>query len=89
MASAKVIEPINTDAESNTGSQAASESRQPIELPDLTQSGLVMIETAPDKIAEVPEEALAPVKRPRIRPSYLAEPDTTSSEPLVQIETRD
>lgn len=89
VASAKVIEPINTDAESNTGSQAASESRQPIELPDLTQSGLVMIETAPDKIAEVPEEALAPVKRPRIRPSYLAEPDTTSSEPLVQIETRD
>lgn len=84
-ASAKVVEPINIDAES----QAASEPRQPIELPDLTQSGLVMIETAPDKIAEAPEESLAPAKRPRIRPSYLAEPDATSSEPLVQIETRD
>ncbi|MXS85399.1 S1 RNA-binding domain-containing protein [Nitrosomonas sp. HPC101] len=89
--SIRVTEPINTNAESGAKPQAASasESRHPIELPDLAQSGLIMIETAPDKISEIPEESLAPVKKRRSRPNHSAEPDTTSSEPLVQVETKD
>jgi len=89
-ASIRIAEPA-TDiaAESGTELHVSSEPRHPIELPDLTESGLVMIETAPDKIAETPEESLTPVRRPRVRPNHSEESDATSSEPLVQIETRD
>ncbi|MCC6916731.1 Rne/Rng family ribonuclease [Nitrosomonas sp.] len=64
--------------------------RPVIELPDLAQSGLVMIETAPDKIAEVTEEAPpAPVRRPRTRSGHSAKSEAGDTEPLVQVETRD
>ncbi|WP_292977030.1 hypothetical protein [Nitrosomonas sp.] len=88
-ASIQTTEPVGIESQSDTESQVSPEPRQPITLPDLAESGLVMIETAPDQIAEVSEESLAPVKRPRIRPSHSAELDTTDSEPLVQVETRD
>lgn len=55
------------------------------ELPDLTKSGLVMIETAPDKISDRVEELPLP-KRPRRKPTVLK--TEGSSEPLVQIETK-
>ena len=89
-ASIQTTEPVvSIESQSDTESQVSPEPRQPITLPDLAESGLVMIETAPNQIAEVSEESLAPVKRPRIRPSHSAELDTTDSEPLVQVETRD
>jgi len=88
-ASVQTAEPVSTESHSDTESRLSPEIRQPITLPDLAESGLVMIETAPDKIAEIAEESLAPAKRPRTRPSHSAEPDTTDSEPLVQVETRD
>ncbi|MCO6428780.1 Rne/Rng family ribonuclease [Nitrosomonas communis] len=62
-----------------------SEPRAVIELPDLTKSGLVMIETAPDKVSEIVEE-FNPPRRPRHRPVALK---TIESEPMIQIETKD
>lgn len=61
------------------------EPRAVSELPDLAKSGLVMIETAPDKVSETVEE-LTPPRRPRRKPIA---PEKTESEPLVQIETKD
>jgi ribonuclease E len=61
-----------------------SEPRAVIELPDLSKSGLVMIETAPDKVSETVEE-LSPPRRPRRKP---AASKTIQSEPLVQVETK-
>lgn len=90
-ASVQITEPptsINIESESWT--PASPEPHQPVtKLPGLAESGLVMIETSPDKIEEVSAESLLPAKRPRVRPSHAAEPDTTSTEPLVQVETKD
>lgn len=55
------------------------------ELPDFSKSGLVMIETPPEKVEMVTEEIVIP-KRPRRR---IKEPVVTQAEPLMQIETRE
>lgn len=59
--------------------------RAVIELPDLSKSGLVMIETAPDKVSEVVEELSPPKRKPRRKPAVSK---TIQSEPLVQVETK-
>ena len=53
-------------------------------LPDFSESGLVMIETPPDKVEMVSEEVVIP-KRPRKKTKSTVEP----TEPLIQIETRE
>ncbi|UJP05204.1 MAG: Rne/Rng family ribonuclease [Nitrosomonas sp.] len=55
------------------------------ELPDFTQSGLVMVETPPEKVGVATEET-APPKRKRRK---VKEAVSASPEPLVQIETRE
>lgn len=55
------------------------------ELPDFSKSGLVMIETPPEKVEMVTEEIIIP-KRPRRR---IKEAVVTQAEPLMQIETRE
>ncbi|TXI29759.1 MAG: Rne/Rng family ribonuclease [Nitrosomonas oligotropha] len=57
----------------------------PKELPDLSKSGLIMIETPPEKVEMVTEEIIIP-KRPRRRVRKAA---TTPTEPLMQVETRE
>ncbi|PTQ76925.1 RNAse E [Nitrosomonas oligotropha] len=57
----------------------------PKELPDLSKSGLIMIETPPEKVEMVTEEVITP-KRPRRRVRKAA---TTPTEPLMQVETRE
>jgi ribonuclease E len=54
-------------------------------LPDFSESGLVMIETPPEKVEMIAEEIVIP-KRPRKKTKPTAE---ASAEPLVQIETRE
>lgn len=63
----------------------SSKSRSLSELPDLTKIGLVMIETAPEKVSDTVEELSLP-KSPRRKPTILR---TDESQPLVQIETKD
>ena len=57
----------------------------PKELPDLSKSGLIMIETPPEKVEMVTEEIIIP-KTPRRRVRKAA---TTPTEPLMQVETRE
>ena len=67
---------------------AATKSPEPIavkELPDFTKSGLVMIETPPEKVELVTEEIILP-KRPRKR---IKEAVDMQAEPLMQVETRE
>ena len=67
---------------------AATKSPEPIavkELPDFTKSGLVMIETPPEKVEMVTEEIILP-KRPRKR---IKEAVDMQAEPLMQVETRE
>jgi len=54
-------------------------------LPDLSGTGLVMIETPPEKVEIISEEIVVP-KRPRKKAKPSLE---TSAEPLIQIETRE
>ncbi|MDV6344191.1 Rne/Rng family ribonuclease [Nitrosomonas sp. Is37] len=63
----------------------SAEPRAVSKLPDLSQSGLILIETAPDKVSETVEETNPP-RRPRRKPTTLK---TIESEPLVQVETKD
>lgn len=55
------------------------------ELPDFSKSGLVMVETPPEKVEIVAEEIIIP-KRTRRRVKKVT---TAPSEPLMQIETRE
>ncbi|MER2513997.1 MAG: Rne/Rng family ribonuclease [Nitrosomonas ureae] len=55
-------------------------------LPDFTESGLVMIETPPEKVEMATEEIIIP-KRPRRRKTKQA--SDAPAEPLMQIETRE
>jgi ribonuclease E len=55
------------------------------ELPDLKKSGLVMIETPPEKVETTMEEATAP-KRPRRKIKDVIAAETG---PLMQVETRE
>ncbi|WP_394809188.1 ribonuclease E/G [Nitrosomonas sp.] len=67
---------------------AATKSPEPIavkELPDFRKSGLVMIETPPEKVELVTEEIILP-KRPRKR---IKEAVDMQAEPLMQVETRE
>lgn len=55
------------------------------ELPDFSKSGLVMIETPPDKVEMIAEEIIVPKRtRRRVKKDAIA-----PSEPLMQIETRE
>lgn len=55
------------------------------ELPDFTKSGLVMVETPPEKVEIAAEENIIP-KGPRRKAKQIAD---TVVEPLMQIETRE
>ncbi|HRB96611.1 MAG TPA: ribonuclease E/G, partial [Nitrosomonas sp.] len=55
------------------------------ELPDFKKSGLVMIETPPEKVDMVMEDIIVP-KRPRRRTKEIV---ATETEPLMQVETRE
>ena len=55
-------------------------------LPDFTESGLVMIETPPEKVEMATEEIIIP-KRPRRRKTK--QTSDAPVEPLMQIETRE
>lgn len=55
--------------------------------PDLSKSGLIMIETAPEKVIAAAEVMPAPPRRVRVRQDNV-ESQATHSEPLVQIETK-
>jgi ribonuclease E len=55
------------------------------ELPDFKKSGLIMIETPPEKVEIVTEEIIIP-KRPRRKIKKVIATDT---EPLMQVETRE
>ena len=63
----------------------ASESNLVKEFPDFKKSGLVMIETPPEKVEMAAEEIIVP-KRPRRKTKDVIE---TESEPLMQVETRE
>ncbi len=54
---------------------------------DLSKSGLIMIETAPEKVTTAAEVIPAPPRRVRVRQDN-TESQATHSEPLVQIETK-
>ena len=91
VSAAEIIETetLHTHSEPDSEHQETVEPHQTIELPDLTQSGLIMIETAPDKISEKEEVPPAPARRPRSRPRRSVESTADNTEPLVQVETRD
>jgi len=55
------------------------------ELPDFKKSGLVMIETPPEKVEMVMEDIIVP-KRPRRKTKEIV---ATETEPLMQVETRE
>lgn len=57
----------------------------PKELPDFSKSGLVMVETPPEKVEIITEEIIIP-KRTRRR---VKKTTAAPSEPLMQIETRE
>jgi len=85
----ELTEEINTGSNSpDTEIQETPVPSQAITLPDLTQSGLIMIETAPDKISETEDITLVPSRRTRTRTSRPVESDEDAG-PLVQVETRD
>ncbi|MBP6057108.1 MAG: Rne/Rng family ribonuclease [Nitrosomonas sp.] len=63
----------------------ASESNLMKEFPDFKKSGLVMIETPPEKVEMATEEIITP-KRPRRKAKEVAETETES---LMQVETRE
>jgi ribonuclease E len=65
--------------------QAIPESLPTATAPDLKKSGLVMIETPPEKVNAEKEE-LVPVKRPRRKTKKVAVVETES---LMQVETRE
>lgn len=78
--------PINIDQQASLATTAKSPEPNVIkELPDFTKSGLVMIETPPEKVEIVTEEIILP-KRPRKR---VKEAAVTQAEPLMQVETRE
>ncbi len=80
--------PMTIDEQAPLPLAAATKSPKPIavkELPDFTKSGLVMIETPPEKVELVTEEIIRP-KRPRKR---IKEAVDTQAEPLMQVETRE
>ena len=85
----RIIETEITHRKLDSEHQKEVETHQTIELPDLTQSGLVMIETAPDKISKKEEVSPTPARRSRSRPRRPVEPAVDNAEPLVQVETRD
>ncbi|MFO7580631.1 Rne/Rng family ribonuclease [Nitrosomonas halophila] len=58
---------------------------QEMVLPDLSQSGLIMIETPADKVSDTPT-VQAPPKRPRKRVRHV---EANNTEPLIQVETKD
>nr|WP_281720331.1 Rne/Rng family ribonuclease [Nitrosomonas nitrosa] len=76
---------ITPPQSTQTHTKTPTEIPKTIELPDLTKSGLVMIETAPDKVSETVEEPDLP-RRVRRKP---VAPKSIESEPLVQVETKD
>ena len=60
-----------------------------IDLPDLSKSGLVMIETAQEKVSENLEEEPAVTRKPRRKTSSTKINGSEAPEPLIQIETKD
>lgn len=81
----QTVQNSTTQPESPPVPTPIAEISVPKELPDLSKSGLIMIETPPEKVEMVTEEIIIP-KRPRRRVRKAATPQT---EPLMQVETRE
>lgn len=79
-ATVSIDKPITTVA-----APQSSESNLVKEFPDFKKSGLVMIETPPEKVETATEDIIIP-KRPRRKTKEVV---ATESEPLMQVETRE
>lgn len=102
-ASASIIEanpPIPATDNKPTESDLVTPKRQQATIPqsvapgnnrsndlDLSKSGLIMIETAPDKVTATTGIITAPPRKARVRQNNM-DTKATDSEPLVQIETK-
>lgn len=60
-----------------------------IDLPDLSKSGLVMIETTQEKVSEVLDEETVSTRKPRRKTPPVKVDTSEITEPLIQIETKD
>lgn len=76
---------VSIDKPATVAAPQASESNLVKEFPDFKKSGLVMIETPPEKVEMATEEIIVP-KRPRKK---IKEAVEAESEPLMQVETRE
>lgn len=76
---------VSIDKPATVAALQASESNLVKEFPDFKKSGLVMIETPPEKVEMATEEIIVP-KRPRKK---IKEAVEAESEPLMQVETRE
>ena len=79
-ATVSIDKPITTVA-----APQSSESNLVKEFPDFKKSGLVMIETPPEKVEIATEDIIIP-KRPRRKTKEVV---TAETEPLMQVETRE
>ncbi len=81
------FEDSNTNSRNaNTNNSSTNDSNFVKELPDLTKSGLVMIETANERVESNSEESAPPQKRTRRKVKSVA---ATEAGPLMQVETRE
>ncbi|MDF0678404.1 MAG: ribonuclease E/G, partial [Nitrosomonas sp.] len=89
IAPAEIIETETTRTHSEPDSEyqvtVEPHPHQTVELPDLAQSGLIMIETAPDKISETEEVLPAPSEGHMTGLAVQPEPAADNAEPLVQV----
>lgn len=60
-----------------------------IDLPDLSKSGLVMIETTQEKVSEILDEEMVLARKPRRKAPLTKIDALETAEPLIQIETKD
>jgi ribonuclease E len=74
---------IDKPAATVSAAPQLAESSQVKEFPDFKKSGLVMVETPPEKVEMVVEEIIIP-KRPRRKIKDVITPETG---PLMQVET--
>lgn len=83
---ANTITEVVTKADKPAKQQRQKRQKKILEKPDLSQSGLVMIETPPEKV-NLEIEPPVQVKRPRRKPRQVN--ITEEAEPLKQVETRE
>lgn len=60
-----------------------------IDLPDLSKSGLVMIETTQENVSEILDDEMLLTRKPRRKTPAAKIDAPETAEPLIQIETKD